>query len=140
MAETSKPAPRHFVEFHWGQDGDAIFSKGCRHSEDTGSAKFCHWLLDNTSWEFRARLPISILQCFGYGFPKDPAGDWAVYDGQFSHEYSKGNWLKMELASKGLPGTETALRLYVDSINRNFAPDELDPVTHMASADDGGVK
>lgn len=76
MAETSDPAPRHFVEFHWGQDSDAIFSTGCRHSEDSGSAEFCHWLMDNTSWEFRSRLPINILRCFGYRFPNDPTGDW----------------------------------------------------------------
>jgi hypothetical protein len=64
----------------------------------------------------------------------------AVYDGQFSHEYSDGNWLQMELASKGLPGAETALRLYVDSINREFEPDELDPIAHMVSPDGGGAK
>lgn len=71
-SETTDPLPRHWVEFHWGVDSDpnSIWSWGCWHSEDQSSKEFCAWLMDNTSREFRSKLPINVQQCMGYRFPR----------------------------------------------------------------------
>lgn len=135
MAETAEPAPRHWVEFHWGFDTSAIASKGCRHSDDQSSADLCNWLVENSSWEFRSQLPLRILDCFGFRSPRHAAYDWSVSEGSFRHRYADGTWLRMEVTDSGLPEFESALRLSVETIERQLDPDELAPIQPLTVAE-----
>jgi hypothetical protein len=79
--ERSKPArssERRWFEFHWGfEHVDALWSWGCRHSQDDVANATCKWLVDNTNQEFSMMLPLEIMRCYGYGIPPHASYDWA---------------------------------------------------------------
>ena len=131
VADAKVQSPRHWVEIHWDWDQDPndlpSWSKGCQHSSDASSKELCHWLFEHSSTEFRSSLPIRVLSCYGYRFPKHALYDWFVWDGEFTPDHRKGRyWLKMELAKTGLPGDESALRLSVE----NASNEELPKIVH----------
>jgi hypothetical protein len=74
--EDGKPV-RRWVEFRWWGDWIVNGGWGCRQSGDQTAKSVCTYLMDNTSREFRAELPIRILTCYGYGFPQFPQYDWS---------------------------------------------------------------
>jgi hypothetical protein len=129
-AETADPMPRHWVEFHWGIDPDpiSIWSWGCRHSDDPNSGRFCNWLMNNTSREFKNHLPLRIQQCMGYHFPREAWTNWDVSDATIAHQRSNGSKLVVEIVSKGLQPNESAVRVFYDSVAHSFDPDELPAV------------
>ena len=137
-AETAEPMPRHWVEFHWGIDPDpnSFWSWGCRHSKDLSSAGFCNYLMDNTSREFRNRLPLQVLKCLGYRFPDQAWSGWKVQDGMFEHQRKNGSWLVMEIVSKGLQPGEMAVRISYNTVDRKFEPANLEPVQPLRAGDE----
>lgn len=128
-AETADPAPRHWVEFHWGinPDPNTFWSVGCLHSSDLSSKQFCGWLLDHTSREFSNFLPIRIQQCMGFSFPKNRKNEWHLTDGEIRHDIKDG-WLVLEMTTRDLQPGESALRISYDTIDVKFEPDELPPI------------
>lgn len=137
-AERTDPAPRHWVEFHWGTDPDplALWSWGCRHSDDVASAQLCNWLLDNTSHEFRSILPIRIQKCMGFRFPGAAKAYWGLTDGQVSRAGHDGTSIVLELSCRGMAPAESAIRISFDSDDRRLEPDELPPIASMSEAPD----
>jgi hypothetical protein len=129
-AERANPMRRHWVEFHWGIDPDpnTFWSWGCRHSDDSFSKQFCGYLMENTSREFRNTLPIRVLKCWGYRFPKDAGHGWHVGEGHFTHERKNGSWLVMDIASFNLQQGELAVRFSYDTVDRRLDPDDLEPI------------
>lgn len=129
-AEPAEPMPRHWVEFHWGIDPDpnSFWSWGCRNSNDVSSKSLCSYLLESTSREFRNTLPIRILKCWGYRFPKDAGYGWHVSEGHFIQQRKNGSWLVMDIASRGLQPDEQAIRISYDTVDRKLEPDELPAV------------
>ena len=126
--------PKHWVEFHWGNDPDpnAIWSWGCSHSKDESSVSFCKWLMKNTNQEFRSELPIRVQRCMGYGFPLKSVTEWQFTDGVVRHQAADGSWLVLEVRSQGMRPGESAVRISLDSVDRKLVPDELPPIRSMA--------
>lgn len=126
-SEPDDPAPRHWVEFHRGIQGDAAnrWSWGCRHSGDEASEVFCDWLMDQTSRGFQAALPANVLRCLD----DEPAGKAAnapvLLSGVIRRQAQDGSWLVLETASTGMRPGESAVRISFDSDDRRFEPDEL---------------
>lgn len=69
-------AVRRWVEFNWQGDWMVGGSWGCRHSHDKVGAAVCAYLMNHTSREFRASLPLRVLSCYGHSFPKYAQYDW----------------------------------------------------------------
>jgi hypothetical protein len=70
-----KPVARS-IEFFW-LPGDLLPNVQCQHDGIREGAKFCGWLIENTSREFSEMLPESVLKCEGFGFPPVPnVEDW----------------------------------------------------------------
>jgi len=137
-AEKGATIPRHWVEFHWGNDPDpnSIWSWGCRHSDDQVSADFCSWLMKNTNQEFRSELPIRVQRCMGYSFPPRVVGEWRLTDGVVEHQERDGSRLILELSSREMLKGESAVRIYFDSADRQFDPDELPPIQTLPPSND----
>jgi hypothetical protein len=133
-AERGDTIPRHWVEFHWGNDPDpkTIWSWGCSHSKDESSVTFCQWLMKNTNQEFRSELPIRVQRCMGYGFPPKSVTEWQLTDGAVKHQERDGSWLVLELSSQGMQEGESAVRISFDSVDRQLDPDELPPIQSMS--------
>lgn len=77
LSKFEKASPREknrrWVEFYWygewltpGKD----FGFACKHASDPASNRFCAWLSKNTSMEFSNHLPMRLLECKGYKFPR----------------------------------------------------------------------
>lgn len=62
---------------HWlGED----MRWGCRRKKDDAvSVALCSYMMENTSLEFRAALPVRVLRCYGYSLPKSAPLDWAPW-------------------------------------------------------------
>jgi hypothetical protein len=74
-----KPAARS-VAFFWSGDWLIGGSLGCRRKKtDSASVDFCSYLGMNTNQEFRGQLPIRILTCFGYRFPRGAFSEWGPW-------------------------------------------------------------
>lgn len=136
IAEKAEPAPRHWVEFHWEIDPDpnAFWSWGCRPSEDLSSKRFCAWLMENTSREFRNMLPVRVLRCMGYRFPRQPSFEWHVSDGEFRNTQNDGSWLILEVSSKFPNPMESAVRISYENVDRRFEPDDLPDIQPLPVA------
>jgi hypothetical protein len=141
-AEKGGTIPRHWVEFHWGNDSDpkTIWSWGCRHSKDQSSTSFCHWLVNNTNQEFRSELPIRVQRCMGYTFPSRAISEWQLTDGAVKHQERDGSWLILELTSRGMQEGESAVRIYFDSVDRELEPDELPSIQTMPASNSASDK
>ena len=136
--EEAEPMLRHWVEFHWGIDPDpnTFWSWGCRHSEDNSSRNFCNYLMNNTSHEFRNKLPIRVLKCLGYRFPEQAWSGWRVQDGVFEHQRKNSSWLVMEISSQGLQPGEMAVRISYNTVDRKLEPADLEPVRPLRVGDE----
>lgn len=135
LTEKSAPAPRHWVEMHYGFHDDAftLWSMACLHSDDIGSAGLCQWLRANTGGEFAdANLQRRVIACMGYRFPQRARGRWGVSEGYFQQKIREGVWLTMEITKAGLPGTERAIRLSFERDDDAFSPPGLGPVKSIA--------
>jgi len=136
-SERGDPVPRYWVEFHWGfeQDPNTFWSWGCKRSDDQASKELCAWLMENTSREFRATLPINVQKCMGYGFPSDAVTEWRFTEGEVRGQAEDGSWLVLEIGSTGMQPGESAVRISFDSVDRRLEPDELPPLRSLVSSD-----
>jgi hypothetical protein len=135
-AEKGDSIPRHWVEFHWGNDPDpnTIWSWGCSHSKDESSVSFCKWLMKNTNQEFRSELPIRVQRCMGYDFPPKSVTEWQFTDGVVRHQAPDGSWLVLEVGSQGMRLGESAVRISFNSVDRRLDPDELPSIGSMPAS------
>ncbi len=105
--------PDRWVELHWvgfWMDFDRGFGKACVHSEDKESRDLCSWLIKNSSTEFPTYLPFSILECYGYDFPR-PYPDWAQWKSQI--DILSKRWLTLDVDFTGWETETGAIRLGV---------------------------
>ena len=125
---------RRWVEFHWYFDPTAIWSWGCRHSDDERARRTCSWLMDHTNQEFSMRLPQRIMGCHGYGFPKFAYYDWDGINGTIELRGPTGRRILLDLNYRGLPGSDQAIRLSV----QHSSDGDLPPIEPMPK--DAGQK
>jgi hypothetical protein len=128
------PAPRQWVEFHWGIEADTAnrWSWGCRDAGDAASGEFCDWLMDNTAQGFHTGLPVGVLECMGDEFPDQPASEWQLDEGEFRRQTGDGTWLVLEFTSRGLQRGESAVRISFDADDRRLEPAVLPPMQAFA--------
>lgn len=97
--QTVQPAGRRWVELHWRGhwlDLDKGFGKECRSSPDAASKALCRWITVNSSREFPALLPMRMLHCFGYQFPRGAGNEWDNWRSNVSI-LSESRWLLLEI-------------------------------------------
>jgi hypothetical protein len=128
-SEPSDPAPRHWVEFHWGLEGDSAsrWTWACRYSGDPASGEFCNWLMDNTSREFTA-LPFNLLKCMDSQSSPQVASPSLFIEGEIRRRAPDGSWFVLEMASSALRPGESAVRISFDSSDRRLDPATLPPI------------
>lgn len=126
-SEPDDPAPRHWVEFHRGVQADTAnrWSWGCRYSGDEASKALCDWLMDNTSREFHAALPVNVLKCLGNVTPEQATDAAQLVEGQIRRKAGDGSWLVLDIASKGMRRGESAVRISFASDARALDPEDL---------------
>jgi hypothetical protein len=137
--ERSKPQhanERTWFEYHWGFARDSFWSWGCRHSRDEVAKATCQWLLENTSREFSMMLPHSIMQCYGYRFPRFSFYDWASMAGTIRLRGSHGTTLVMDLNYRDLPNGEVGLRVSREVPGRQYEPEDLPPIEPFPSREE----
>lgn len=64
---------RDWIEMRWvgaWMDFDNGWHLECRHSSSNSAAELCGWLIENTSFEFSNYLPIRLLECHDFKFPR----------------------------------------------------------------------
>lgn len=126
-------ADRRWVEFHWGNDKDSIWSWGCRHSKDRLAKTTCDWLMQHTNQEFTMELPHRIMACHGYTFPKLAYYDWEGIEGTIRLRSASNHRVLMDLAYSHLPEGESAVRLAVEESDHSYEPDKLPPIQPLPS-------
>lgn len=126
---------RRWVEFHWYFDQAAIWSWGCRHSNDNVAKTTCDWLMHNTNQEFAMSLPHRIMACHGYGLPKYAHRDWKDIAGTIELRGASNRRILMDLNYRDLPHGEDAVRVSVADPNKQYEPNELPPIEPMPKTD-----
>lgn len=107
--ETLDPRGRRWIEFHWtgkwlGADG---WGKHCRFSADPASKELCNWMVGDTPYEFGRYQLFSILECYGYRFPR-PFPDW--YDWKSKIQLlDHGRWIEFEIDLDTPSDTESGM-------------------------------
>lgn len=78
MGADNKPL-RRSVTYYWIGPwlGEKMEWRCERKSSAAAAVKLCGYLIHNVSNEFRARLPIRILECYGYKFAEYAHYDWS---------------------------------------------------------------
>lgn len=137
-SEMQQDGERRWVEFHWGYDPDAIWSWGCRHSDDKTAKATCDWLLSHTSREFSMQLPLAMMTCYGYRVPRFAYLDWAGIAGTITLRDDDTHRLVMDLNYRDLPKGEVAVRLSREILGRRYIPEQLPPIEPMAKTAKGG--
>jgi hypothetical protein len=120
-----QPKGRRWVELHWvGRWLDLKNGWGfnCLSSGDEGAKKLCSWLVDHSPSEFSTYLPIGILECYGYQFPK-PYDEWANWRSDIQLSGYKRQLL-LEVNFLGFEGESGAIRLsaFADNVFNATAP------------------
>jgi hypothetical protein len=77
-------------------------------------------------------LPVSIMKCYGYGFPSHIAYDWGLR-GRVKLHGSDDRELILEIFPEGLPESESAIRLSLLGPENDLSPDELPPIRSTRS-------
>lgn len=122
---------RRWVEFHWGYDQAAFLSWACRHSKDQLTKTTCDWLMAHTDQEFTMQLPLRIMKCHGYRFPKFASLDWKGIEGTIELRGASSRRVLLDLNYRDLPKGEQAVRISVEDSNVRYDPDELPPIEPM---------
>ena len=140
-SEPDDPAPRHWVEFHRGVEGEAAnrWSWGCRHSGDAASEAFCDWLMDQSSRNFQATLPANVLRCLEDERAEKAANAPVLLSGGIRRKAKDGSWLVLETASTGMGPGENAVRISFASDDRQLDPEVLPPIRAFAPEAKGPV-
>lgn len=71
LGETT--STRDWIEMRWvgaWMDLDNGWHLECRHSSSKSATELCGWLVENTSFEFSNHLPMRILECHEFRFPR----------------------------------------------------------------------
>ena len=128
FTSTEKPEGRRWVEFHWGGDWAGpkdLWAVACKQASDEASKQFCSYLIDNSSREFSAILPMRILTCYGYQFPHYRS--WSNWHSDIEL-WEDERLMLLEVRFAGIDSAEHAIRLSVfdDSIDETIA--ELPPI------------
>lgn len=84
--------------------------------------------MHHTNQEFRTLLPVRILSCYGYRFPRTVAYDWIGIEGAFTLHGGSERTLILEMAHRGLPPAESAVRLTVFGPSDYYDPEEAAPI------------
>lgn len=117
-----------WIEVHWigsWMDFDHGWHLECRPSSDSASKAFCSWLMDNTSFEFSTYLPVRILTCHGYRFPRNEnIGQWKSEIDLYS-ENSGQILLQINLEARKKP--DQAIRLTVYPRGKDQATEKWPP-------------
>jgi hypothetical protein len=112
-----------WVEFHWSFDKESIWSWGCLHSNDALAKATCAWLLGHTNQEFSMELPLRIMTCHGYRFPRFASNDWRKITGTIELQGARGRRVLLDFAYGILPAGEQATRLSVSNEDASADPD-----------------
>lgn len=100
------------------------FGKNCMFSEsDTASKELCEWLPDNTSTEFPNRVPMSILECYGYDFPS--ASTWSGWQSSVDIWTKRDEPILLEIDFSGKP---QAIRVTVFASEHGTYDDDFIPL------------
>jgi hypothetical protein len=102
-----------WVELHWvgfWMDFDRGFGKACVHSGDAASRDLCAWIVENSSTEFPETLPFSILECYGYRFPRNRQ-TWHQWQSRI--EIRGRRWVTLDVDFSGWETETGAIRLGV---------------------------
>lgn len=127
-ARPTEPS-RRWIEMHWRGhwlDFDRGFGLSCRSSGEPEANALCNWLPEHTSFEFSSVLPMRILECHGYKFPR-PFPSW----GEWKSEMTVGERGLLEINFADLKGETGAIRFSTFAPNHDDATDELPPLTAM---------
>jgi hypothetical protein len=106
------PNGRRWAELHWvGSWLDLKNGWGfeCRSSGDAVAKGFCSWLVEHSPSEFSTYLPIGILECHGYRFPK-PYDSWAHWRSEIEI-WRDGREAMLEVNFPDIEGQPGAIRL-----------------------------
>ncbi len=123
-------AVRRWVEFRWWGQWMVGGGSGCRHSPDQVAAATCAYLMENTSREFRASLPLRVLSCYGYSFPKFPQYDWDDWTGVVKlHGQKSDRQMTMEVDLTGRKSPASTVRISVVPDNPSIADGEPPPLS-----------
>lgn len=122
---------RSWFEFHWGIDRSAVWSWGCRHSDDKVSKDTCDWLMDHVNQEFSMALPQAMMGCYGYRFPRHADYDWSNLAGTIRLRGGADRRLVMDLEYRDLPDGEVAVRVSREVLGRRYQPEILPPIGPM---------
>jgi hypothetical protein len=132
--EPTDPAPRYWVEFHWGIAADSAdrWSWSCRDSGDTASGEFCDRLVEDTSRGSHAYLPFALLRCMGDEVPEQADAERQFIQGKFRRRAQDGAWIVLEVVSSGLQPGERAVRISFDAEDRRLDPEDLPAIRPYA--------
>ena len=127
-SEPNTPAPRYWVEFHWGAPANSTrWVWGCTYSDDDASERFCDWLVANTSQTFHMGLPLNLLGCMGEGTEQRGAAT-LLLEGKVRRQAQDGSWLVLESISDPLKPSASAVRISFDSDDGKLDPGQLPPL------------
>ncbi|OGN44098.1 MAG: hypothetical protein A2623_10520 [Caulobacterales bacterium RIFCSPHIGHO2_01_FULL_70_19] len=76
-------------------DFEGGFGLQCVSSDDEAARSLCGWLIENTSMESRSNLPVRVLECWGYRFPR-PIPSWGEWRADVSTLLDE-RWLTLEV-------------------------------------------
>jgi len=114
VSANGKPV-RRWIEFHWigaWLDFDKGFSWKCLNSDSAAAKTLCEWLIDNTSIEFQANLPLRIMKCYGYRTPD--FAQWSEWKAETElHGKDQDRFLRLEIDQLGRASAHAAIRLSV---------------------------
>lgn len=99
-----------------------------RDQADSAAVKLCAYLMDNTSIEFRNNLPMRVMRCYGYRFPKYAAYDWHDWAGSFTlHPPGSDRELELEVDLDSRLDPDAAVRISALPDNADRSKDDADP-------------
>ncbi len=103
---------------------------GCeRKKADARSVALCSYLMDHTSLEFRSLLPLSVLRCYGYKFPKFVSYDWGNWTSNIKlHGEKQDRTLAMEVDLSRRSAPNGAVRISVTPENPGKDDVDLAPL------------
>ncbi len=116
---------RRWVAFEWKGYFPGDYEDICHHSADEAEKAFCSYLIQNTNQEFRADLPLRILHCYGYAFPRYAEYDWDVSKGHF-RLHGRLDDRRLLLNVEALPG-EGDSAIWISVVPNNVVEDDKGP-------------
>ncbi len=118
---------------HWRGswlDFDRGWELACRGSGGREANALCGWLPAHVSYEFATYLPMGILECYGYRFPR-PYPQWEGWKAKIPLR-NQGRFGLLEVDFADSKDEEGAIRFSTFAPGHDDATDELPPLTAMA--------